>query len=107
MLIKMTHPGCNGWVILDKSCVIAANPQNFHVAEASITTNPDGSRSYTLNARRETCCGKLQVAAPAYNIPCFYQSEVNALRNKLAELENGSLETCGNCVGHFYADPEV
>lgn len=107
MLVRLTHPRCNGWVILDKSCIIAANPRNFHVAEAHITTNLDGSRSYTLNAKRETCCGKLRINSNPKAINAFYQQEANALRDKLAALENGSLETCGNCVGHFYADPEV
>lgn len=107
MNIPLTHQDCNGWVILDKSCIIATNPRNYHVAEARITTNPNGTRSYALNAKKETCCSKLRAIAPTYNVPCFYQHEVNALRTKLAELENKSFETCGNCVGHFYADPEV
>lgn len=107
MNIPLIHPNCNGWVILDKSSIIATNPRNFHVAEAIITTKPDRSKSYTLNAKRETCCGKLRINANPKAIEAFYQLEVNALRNKLAELENGSRETCGNCVGHFYADPEV
>ena len=107
MNIPLIHPNCNGWVILDKNCIIATNPRNYHVVEAWITTNPNGTRSYTLNAKAETCCRELRVVAPAYNVSCFYQHEVNALRTKLAELENSSLETCGNCAGHFYADPEV
>ena len=105
MNIPFKHSGCNGWAIVDKYQIKCTSPKNFHVVEARITADNNGISVY-LNSSHETCCGlpiKSQWSYHSY----YYASQVNALRTKLAELENNSLETCGNCVGHFYADPEV
>ena len=104
MTITLKHPDCNGWAIVDKYQVQRYSPRNFHVVEAKIIA--DNSDVYVyLNSSHETCC-KLPIKSQWRYHSYYYASQVNALRNKLAELENNSLETCGNCVSHFYADPE-
>lgn len=105
MNIPLKHSDCNGWAIVDKNQVQCSSPKNFHVVEARITADNCGIHVY-LNSSHETCC-KLPIKSKWSYHSYYYTSQVNALRNKLADLENGSLETCGNCVGHFYADPEV
>ena len=36
-----------------------------------------------------------------HNIP----EDCDALRKKVAELQNSGFEVCGKCAGHLYADP--
>ena len=104
MNVVFKNPGCNGWIIVDKDQIVADTPRNYHVAEVSITSNWDGSKRVVLNAKQETCCG-LKVKSGCTYMCSYLASEVSALRMKLAEMENSNNETCGNCIGHFYADP--
>ena len=101
---RFKHPECNGWIVVDKDQIIGGSPRNYHVVEVNIIDQEGGKLSIYINSANETCCG-LKVKNP-----CHYKllsRDEKILRKELAEMQNSGNETCGNCVGHFYADPEV
>ncbi len=106
MNIPLKHPTCNGWAIVDKNQICCSTPRNYHVAEVRIDTDISGKKHVYLNSSNETCC-KLPVKSQWSYYGLFYANQANQLRTELANMQNCGKETCGNCVGHFYADPEV
>lgn len=99
------NPECNGWAIVDANQVDSPSARNYHVIEVNIVNDVYGRIiAVYRNNVNETCCQTLALRPQWRYEAIFRKSELGALRTYLAQMQNGTCETCGNCVKHFYAD---
>jgi len=104
---KPTETKYDGWAVIPKTSIEGENPANWHIAEVKLDTLKE--KIVAFNGNRATCCGrqiKENAPMPKMDSNVFYpKGDDKRLRNNLAFWQNGEDECCGNCVGHFYKDP--
>ena len=97
----------DGWAVIPKESIEGENPANWHIAEVELDASKE--KIVAFNGNQTTCCGRQiskNAPMPRKNSTIFYpKGDDKRLRNNLAFWQNGKDECCGNCVGHFYKDP--
>ena len=103
---KPTETKYDGWAAIPASSFDGDNSENWHIAEVKL----DASKKtiVAFNATHTTCCGRnISKDAPLPSIKSFFPKGSDGdLRTSLAQWQNGKYEFCGNCVGHFYKNPD-
>lgn len=102
-----TETKYDGWAVIPKESIEGENPANWHIAEVELDASKE--KIVAFNGNQTTCCGRQiskNAPMPRKNSNIFYpKGDDKRLRNNLAFWQNGKDECCGNCVGHFYKDP--
>lgn len=102
--IKFKNKTCNGWVLVNPKRLASENAKNIHIVEVKFKDNSDSIEHWSSS----TYCEEKLIAEKNHIIGGIFQNTQEgrrALRLKVAELQNGGHEFCGNCAGHLYADP--
>ena len=102
--IKLKDTTCNGWVLVHPRRLTSKTAKNIHLVEVKFAD----SSNTILKWSDYTYCGEELVDEKKHVQDCTFRNTPEgrqALRLKVAELQNSGSEVCGNCAGHLYADP--
>lgn len=102
---NLVNADCNGWAIYESQYIEGDNPHNIHVVEAFVRMDENGTFFSTPNHELKTQCGNQTLIKGKRACIMASTSHVD-IRNKLAALQNGGHEVCGQCAATFYADEE-
>lgn len=104
-MVDIQDAKCNGWAAYDPKFIEGEGPHNVHIVEARITKEDDGRILAAPNDELKTVCGAQHLIKDKRTYTIVATDE-KVMRSELSRLQNAGVEVCGQCVAHFYADPE-
>lgn len=103
-LIDLKDKACNGWVLVYPRRLTSKTAKNIHLVEVKFAD----SSNAILKWSDYTYCEEELIDEKKHVPDCTFRNTPEgrqALRLKVAELQNSGSEVCGKCAGHLYADP--